>query len=250
MSYTLPTTASAVTGTAWLQALDNAVEAVAGMFYGTSAPAHKNGRLWCDSTTVGAPKVKISIGGAWYTILDDADAAGGGLVRAVAGAFTTLAPTSAVAASSANDLTRKNEVDARVLATGMSYIGSVSATSTIPLWEAPAVCDIVDVRLVAWGAGLAISATNYYIFEVWNATAGNALQGGTVGPPPTGTLLTASTYSPGGTAFTADTWRSLSVDQNNTGLAAGSSIQLRMTKVGTPAALTTVAAIIRYRVRT
>lgn len=250
MSYTLPKTASAVTGTEWLQALDDAVEAVAGMFYGTSAPSHKNGRLWCDTTTAGAPKVKISLGGSWYTLFDDADQAGGGLVRAVAGAFTTLAPTSAVAASSANDLTRKNEVDARVLGTGPCYIGSISATSTIPLWETPSVCDLVDVRLVAWGAGLAINASNYYIFEVWNATAGNALQGGTVGPAPTGTLLTASTYSPGGTAFVADTWRSLSLDQNNAGLAAGSSIQLRTTKVGTPAALTTVAAILRYRVRT
>lgn len=249
MSYTLPITASAVTGTEWLQALDDAVEALAAMFYGTSAPTHKNGRLWCDTTTAGAPKVKMSLGGSWHTLFDDADQAGGGLVRAVAGAFTTLAPTSAVAATAADELTRKNEVDARVLATGAAFIGSISATATIPLWETPALCDIVDVRLVSWGAGLATSGSAYYVFEVWNATAGNALQGGTVGTPPTGTLLTASTYT-GGTAFVADTWRSLSVDQNNVGIAANSSIQLRTTKVGSPAALTIAAAIIRYRVRT
>lgn len=249
MSYTLPKTASAVTGTEWLQALDDAVEALAGMFYGATAPSHKNGRLWCDTTTAGAPKVKISLSSTWYTILDDADQAGGGLVRAVAGAFTTLAPTSAVAAAAPSDLVRKNEADARTLV-AMYPLGTISASGTHNIFVCPqAGTTIVDVRLIVTST-VAIDATNYWGVRIYDPAAALSLISGTVGPPPTGALLAASSYSPGGTAFTANTARASGVDQNNTGLAANKVIQLELTKYAAAANLQNLVAAVSYRVTT
>lgn len=247
MAYSLPKTASAVNGTEWLQALDDAVEISEGLFYGTSAPAHKNGRRWLDTTT--GVKLKVSIAAAWVTLLDDATVAGGGLVRAVAGAFTTLAPTSAVAAAAASDLVRKNEADARTL-TAMYPLGTISATGTHNIFVTPqAGTTIVDVGLIVTTT-VAIDATNYWGVRIYDPAAALSLISGTVGPPPTGSLLTASSFSPGGTAFTANTQRASGVNQNNTGLAAGKVIQLELTKYAAAANLVNLVAAVKYRVTT
>lgn len=244
MPYTLPTTPSAVSGTAWLQALDDAVEAVAGMFYGSSAPAHKNGRLWLDTTS--GYVVKVSIGGAWYAILDAANTAGGGLVRKIAGAFTTLAPTSAVAASGATDLVRKNEVDS-IVHQYLVPLGTVDASATFELGDTPqASTAIADVRFFT-ATAQALSGADYRVLQIYDETGAVSLQSGTLGPPPTGVLLASSNYT-GGNAFAANTWRACGVDQNNTGLAAGRRLSLRVTKVGAPAALAGCLAVVRYKV--
>lgn len=50
------------------------------------------------------------------------------LVQAAAGAFTTVPPTSAVAAASANDLVRKNEIDATITSLIIAIAGRLDAT--------------------------------------------------------------------------------------------------------------------------
>lgn len=246
MSYSLPTTASAVTVTAWLQALDDSVEIAEGLFYGPTAPAHKNGRRWIDTTTSPVLPMKVSLAAAWVTIFDNVAVAGGGLARVAAAAFTTTAPTSAIAASSASHLVRKNEADSRIRSHYV-LLGTVDATATFELGETPQIASIVDVRLLTPTAQ-AISATDYRSFQVYDETAAASLQGGTVGPPPTGVILAASTFSPGGAAFVANTWRACGVNQNNAALAINHRLTLRVTRTGTPAALTSVLAQVRMMV--
>lgn len=250
---TLPTlTAPADNINVVLQKFYDYVSALDSTFSGASLPTSSPYRV---AVVTGGATEAMSIynqtSGAWKTLFPDTKSTYGGLAAASAGAFTTAAPTSAVAASAATDLVRKGEVDNRNISF-VVRLGTISATATFFLYGCQVVTKIVAVKLLS-STALAINATNYYTFEVFNVTDSVYLQTGTGPAAPTGNRLTASTFT-GGTAITANTLYDLALNQNlgdlSTTLAAGKVIQLIVTKTGAPASLTEVAVEVTVSVKT
>lgn len=234
------------------QKIDDYLSALDSTFSGASLPTASAYRI---AVVTGGATEPMSIynqtSGAWKTLFPDTKSTYGGLVAGTAGAFTTAAPTSAVAASGSTDLVRKNECDNRNI-TFTIRLGTLSATASFFLYACNVVTKIVAVKLVS-DTARAVNGTDYWSFGVYNVTDAVYLQSGTGPAAPTGNRLTASTYT-AGTAITANTPYDLALNQNqgdlSTTLAAGKVIQLIVTKTGAPPSLAEVAVEVTVSVKT
>lgn len=219
-TYNLPFSGAYTINSA-LNDLQNAVQSDRSQFSGTSEPTNTVAfQFWADSTLTSL-KIRNAGNSNWISLFPDLTVAGGGLVQAASGAFTTNAPTSSVAASATNELARKGEVDARPL--------FQTAQMTMPLTTGNQVCcalrnstqvaTILDVTLVGTGTTSGSDGSNYHRFQVRRVNDGLTLLS---------TPKTTATQE-----MTGQAPYFLGVDQN-TLLTGSTTLRLEYDKVGTP----------------
>jgi len=217
-TYSFPITlASETPNTAWSK-LNDSIDAVATLFEGTSAPSTTYAsQLWHD-TSSNILYIRNQADSGWVTLFSDTTSTSGGLVLASAGAFTTLAPTSAIAATTATHLVRKNEVDAAIYTTTVNIGGT--STGNFFIFGAPAAHVISSIKIISDTGTAASDGTNNHHFTVANLTQGNDLHS------------VAGGKGTDDTEITADTVYDLGVDQNLT-MAAGDVLELQVVDNGT-----------------
>ncbi len=114
-------------------------------------------------------------------------------------------------------------------------IGTLSATGDYHFPPCDQPINVVSVDLIS-DATTAHTSGNEFTFQLRNMTAGNNLFSAAPG-----TFTTVGGV--GGGNLTADTARTLTPNQNSTGIAARSVLELQITKTGAPANITRLTAI-------
>lgn len=208
-----------------LSALQDACTTLRSVFSGTSEPSSPVAyMLWVD-TTNGQLKQRNSGNSDWVILLRDITTAGGGNVVAASGAFTTNAPTSAIAASSSTHLVRKGEIDSRPLQETFTFTPPLS-TGNYPIFGLGGDSNVVTISQISIYSNtttVGSDGSNYHRFNVLRGSD-NAQ------------LMTSPAVTNSG-EITAYTPYRLSPTQN-TSLTGTTSIKLVYDKVGSPTALT------------
>lgn len=242
-NYQTVTSASDTAAAAWAK-YNSTIDALVTQHSGSSAPSTTHPyMLWLD-TSGGSAALKIRNGGdsGWITLFDTISKTSGttptgaGLVSGTSAAFTTAAPTSAVAASSATDLVRKQEVDARKEIVAIN-LGDISATTVFyALCHSAAVT--ISRAAVVTAASLTSSATDHWEINVRNVTAANYLKAAAYDTDPAvdGDLTAAACNDVG-------------LDQNLT-LSADDLLRFEFNKNGSIGNLTSVTVFLEYTLAT
>lgn len=222
-----------------LNSLQDACTTLRSVFSGTTEPSSPVPyMLWAD-TTNNQLKQRNAGNSDWIILMRDITVAGGGLVVAASGAFTTNAPTSAVAASSSTQLVRKAEVDARQMNQSFAFTPPAS-TGNYPicaLGTNSLVATVVEVTLVSNVSTTASDGSNYHRFNVYRSD-GLSLLTGAVTTFTNGDITSYTPYR-----FTP---------AQNTALTGSATLRLVYDKVGSPTALTgaTVYIVTSYTLST
>lgn len=229
-TYNFPITlADETPNTAWSK-LNDSIDAAVTMFAGTSAPGTTfAGQLWHD-TSSNILYLRNQADSGWIELLADTTATAGGLVKAAAGAFTTAAPTSAIAASTSTHLVRKNELDAAIYSCVATLEGIANGGENYHIYAAPDAHVVSSIKIISDTTTSGSDGSNNYAFVIRNVTQGNDLYSVSGGK------------TTNGAEITADTVWDVTVDQNLT-LAAGDVLELQITENGTATDLTSAKLI-------
>lgn len=232
---TIPTSGTAQAST--VTTINNNFTALATHHYGASAPSSPTiGYIWHDSDTPSATvnAIKIYDGTDWVEIgrLDVTNnkwQAGNAQEFAADVDANGFKITDLAAGTSANDATRKAQIDAMIQMTSVSVDG-IAATVNIPLIAAPSAITISDVKIISDTATTGSGAGDNYTFQIENVTAANNLK--------------ASAKSTNGAEISANTIYAIGLDQNLT-LTTGNVLRLVVTKTGSPTSLASAKIMVQ-----
>lgn len=217
--------------------INNNFTALANHHYGASAPsAPTAGYVWQDSDTPSATinAVKIYDGTDWIEI-GRVDVTNNKWQIGNATQFSadvdanSFKITSLAAATSANDATRKAQIDAMIQMVSVSIDG-ISATANFPLIAAPSAIIISDVKIISDTATTGSDGSNNYTFQVANVTGAVNLR--------------SAAKSTNGAEIAANTIYAVGLDQNLT-LATSDVLRLVVTKTGSPTSLSSAKVIVQ-----
>lgn len=229
--YSFPISITAENSATLAAKLNDTIDALDTGFSGTSAPTVKDWRIWNDTNTPPARKIREPSTASWVTMFPDLRLAYGGLAAAAAGAFITAAPTSAVAATTSTHLVRKAEVDATPRTVEI-HVGTLTAADEKFLLTGLPALTVIDAYIVS-ETGIASDAVNFWTFQVRNLTAAADLR--------------SAPKSTNGAAITADTQYAIGLNQNLS-VAAGAVLELQVGKGGAPSNLQELLVAIRFTV--
>lgn len=232
---TIPTSGTAQAST--VTTINNNFAALAVDHYGASAPSSPTiGYRWLDSDTPSATvnAYKIYDGTDWIEIgrLDITNNKwqfGNATQFSADVDANSFKITSLAAATSANDATRKAQIDAMIQMTSIAVAG-ISASVNIPLIAAPSAITISDIKIISDTATTGSDGSNLYTFQIENVTAANNLK--------------ASAKSTNGADISANTVYAIGVDQNLT-LATGNVLRLVVVKTGSPTSLASAKIMVQ-----
>lgn len=213
---------------------------------GPSAPSYAvAGTVWIDNTTATAWLFKLYDGTDWITLPWSVNTTANTALLAAVTASGILnmggfrIENMGVATASGHAAT-KGQVDGKVLVSTPTVAGFF-ATVQRPLFTAPANCTIHKIWLLSSAATAGSDGTHNYTFQARNVGTGGA---GT-------TDLLSAAKTTNGAEIGVYAAYDLGADQNLS-MAEGESLQLRVTRNGTPTDLSAalIVAIVQYKVAT
>lgn len=217
----------------------DALQSVATLFSGASAPSSPfAGMLWHD-TTNNLIALRNQANSAWITLIPVSTATAGGFLALTGGtmsgaiAMGSQKVTGLANGTDAGDAVNKSQVDARPQWLSIP-LGTLSATTTAFLVVTRAAITVADVDILS-ASGTTSDGSNNWAIQVDNVT--DTLN------------LRSAAKSTNGAEITANTVYALGLDQNLS-VSANKVLRITLTLTGSPGNLNGALAQLRYTVAT